>query len=157
MGERRFFGGGRVDFRLGRVFGPALRHKVFSIDRRYVAGPLRHTQRTQFGFCDFLYGAPRKLLVRILASGLFFVLRKTGGRQRYTAAHELYHYLTGDRNERRANVFAAELLMPSFAVSTIWNEMKKFGEPNPWAVKLLSCRFAVSSQAAAIRIKELGL
>ena len=47
------------------------------------------------------------------------------GRQRFTAGHELYHYLTGDRNERQANKFTAEFLMPAFAVQTIWEEIKE--------------------------------
>lgn len=79
------------------------------------------------------------------------------GRQRFTAGHELYHYLTGDYNERRANIFTAELLMPAFAVRAIWKEMKEWPEPRAWAVKLLSARLAVSNQAARIRLKELNI
>jgi len=79
------------------------------------------------------------------------------GRQRFTAGHELYHHLTGDRNERRANQFTAELLMPAFAVHTIWKEIREWPEPRAWAIKLLSARLAVSAQAAAIRLRELNI
>lgn len=79
------------------------------------------------------------------------------GRQRFTTGHELYHYLTGERNERRANKFTAELLMPAFAVRAIWKEMQEWPEPRAWVIKLLSARLAVSAQAAKIRLKELNI
>ena len=79
------------------------------------------------------------------------------GRQRFTTGHELYHHLTGDRNERRANKFTAELLMPAFAVRAIWKEMQEWPEPRAWVIKLLSARLAVSAQAAKIRLKELNI
>ena len=83
-------------------------------------------------------------------------------RQRFTVAHELGHCLLehGARNrvnktleapdhcEREANQFAAELLMPEYAV-------KKLAPDN--GLDMLAWYFDVSTTAMYFRMKNLGL
>ena len=78
-------------------------------------------------------------------------------RQRFTAGHELYHHITGDRDERNANAFSGSLLMPSMITRQIWADIQRRSEPQTWAVKLFAAQFGVSPQAAGIRLKDLGL
>lgn len=90
--------------------------------------------------------------------------RQAAGRQRFTAAHELKHFLA-DRPqihvfpprasadtqiEREADVFARELLMPDESVSWLWRQ----GLRSPVEI---ARALGVSSEAAGIRLAELGL
>lgn len=95
-------------------------------------------------------------------------------RQRFTVAHELGHYVlhqaehpegifdddlnflrtegnvSGDREqEREANQFAAELLMPEDAVRTAYESIKD--------ISALARRFAVSQEAMGYRVLNLEL
>lgn len=86
-------------------------------------------------------------------------------RCRFSIAHELRHFalshrpisfselFNGDlgrdaRQEREANIFAAELLMPKVALAR---------EAHMFTLKELTSRYMVSVQAMEIRLKELGL
>jgi Zn-dependent peptidase ImmA (M78 family) len=106
-------------------------------------------------------------------------------RQRFTLAHELGHFLLhkqnegglhvddrdffikfrdhhssdgSDREEREANAFAAELLMPS---SFLERDAKKLREglslSDETAVRELASRYGVSLQALSFRLVNLGL
>lgn len=91
--------------------------------------------------------------------------RQNWARQRFSAAHELKHYLTdrhlspvfycsrvADRGiERAANVFARELLMPAEVVRWLYTE-REFYSPEEIGKVL-----GVSAEAAGYRIAELGL
>jgi Zn-dependent peptidase ImmA (M78 family) len=87
-------------------------------------------------------------------------------RQRFTIGHELGHYVLGhssalgvfdDRdisdphsaNERQANIFASEILMPEALVRTHWTKLK-----NNQAMANL---FVVSPEAMFYRLENLGL
>lgn len=92
-------------------------------------------------------------------------------RQQFTAAHEIGHYRSRlaehdekfgfvderadlassgtDRSERWANRFAAELLMPSFAVRKFFSE--------GMSTDRLAREFGVSTQAMGYRLKNLYL
>lgn len=96
--------------------------------------------------------------------------RDPHSRIRFTLAHELGHHVLGhtkngrklreyhnpDRNdgnyleERDANRFAAELLMPSEALATLINREKIYSVPE------LATRFDVSEEAMYWRMKNLG-
>jgi Zn-dependent peptidase ImmA (M78 family) len=87
-------------------------------------------------------------------------------RRRFSAAHELGHYYLGHyangdswtvRYEWAANVFAAELLMPMPAVISFWFARELRREPFLWRVAHLAARFAVSREAAAVKVKALRL
>lgn len=82
-------------------------------------------------------------------------------RQRFTAAHELYHHIAEGENlklaasitsmarEKKADRFAAAVLMPSASFKDLFNRgMSLIGLANA---------FKVSQQAAEIRAIELGL
>jgi len=85
-------------------------------------------------------------------------------RQRFTAAHELKHFLTDlrlarvfmcrrevDRGiERAANIFARELLMPAEVMRFLYGR----GFDTPLRIGRV---LGVSAQAAGIRMAELGL
>ena len=106
-------------------------------------------------------------------------------RQRFTLAHELGHFLLhkrsssglhvddsdffikfrdhhssdgSDREEREANSFAAELLMPS---SLLERDVKKLREglslSDETTVRKLASRYGVSLQALTFRLVNLGL
>jgi len=98
-------------------------------------------------------------------------------RQRFTVAHELGHHLLGHRTtgfarfncyqERKANIFAAELLMPGVAAGIIWGKIKAWAEraesessfiklPPEWMISTFVDKFKVSILAAKIRLKSLG-
>ncbi len=95
-------------------------------------------------------------------------------RQRFTVAHELGHYvlhrdghpegmfdddlnflrtdgnIAGDKEqEKEANLFAAELLMPENAVRTAYESVKD--------ISALARLFAVSQEAMGYRVLNLGL
>ena len=84
------------------------------------------------------------------------------GARIFTLMHELCHLLLRDggvctvwndqQTERRCNRFAAELLMPGPAVREV-----AFGEEADHDVQRVARRFQVSRDAAAIRLRELGL
>jgi len=104
-------------------------------------------------------------LIRV--DGRYYVVtdrRQGWARQRFTAAHELKHYLT-DRHlapmfacrrhvdtgiERAANVFARELLMPAETVRWLW-------ERGFYAPEEIGRVLGVSFQAAGLRMAELEL
>jgi Zn-dependent peptidase ImmA (M78 family) len=85
-------------------------------------------------------------------------------RQRFTIAHELGQYIMGhdenrilddsfDKNtdnEREANKFASELLMP-------YNILKADIEKEPHNIPSLAQKYKVSEQAMSIRLLESGL
>lgn len=89
-------------------------------------------------------------------------------RQRFTIAHELGHYFLGHGNkqdtfetmyrngdlnpeETEANIFAAELLMPSSAIQYY------VFEENIADINILARKFWVSNQAMFIRLQHLGI
>ena len=87
-------------------------------------------------------------------------------RRRFSLAHEIGHYILGHnsllfsgsggegmikrdpRQERAANAFAAEFLMPKKPLSR---------EAHKYSLRGLARRYMVSMQAMEIRLKELGL
>ena len=87
-------------------------------------------------------------------------------RRRFSIAHEIGHYILGHnsllfsgsggegmikrdpKQERAANAFAAEFLMPKIALSR---------EAHKYSLRGLARRYMVSMQAMEIRLKELGL
>ena len=86
-------------------------------------------------------------------------------RRRFSVAHEIGHYLLGHnslsfsesgggmikrdpRQERAANAFAAEFLMPKKRLAR---------EAHRYSLRALALRYKVSLQAMEIRLKELGL
>lgn len=94
------------------------------------------------------------------------------GRERFTIAHELGHYfchrhlrrcfvcLADDPRpaalERQANAFAAELLMPRPHAHRVIQGVLAAGGRVADAVETLAATFAVSREAAEIRLEELG-
>jgi Zn-dependent peptidase ImmA (M78 family) len=106
-------------------------------------------------------------------------------RQRFTLAHELGHFLLhkrsggglhvderdffvrfrdqhsadgSDREEREANAFAAELLMPtSFLVRDVKDLPDGLSLSDDTAIRELSSRYGVSLQALSFRLANLGL
>ncbi|MGB9835072.1 MAG: ImmA/IrrE family metallo-endopeptidase [bacterium] len=88
-------------------------------------------------------------------------------RQRFTLAHELYHFdfhrelsdlftdFGGkDYFEREANKGAAEYLMPASLIFAAYEALHNSGF---YSVEVMSAYFGVSKQAMSIRLKELGL
>ncbi len=86
-------------------------------------------------------------------------------RRRFSLAHEIGHYLLGhnslsfsesgggmikreSKQERAANAFAAEFLMPKKILAR---------EAHKYSLRALARRYLVSMQAMEIRLKELGL
>jgi Zn-dependent peptidase ImmA (M78 family) len=106
--------------------------------------------------------------------------RHAAGRQRFTIAHELGHFLlhsnrelfvdkdyvvhfrdenssTGcDPVEVEANQFAAELIMPEVEVRQLFSE-QRFDIDDEGALRKLARRFQVSPTAMAVRLSSLGL
>jgi hypothetical protein len=88
------------------------------------------------------------------------------GRQRFTAGHELWHYIweKGNALYRRtrydeicANRFAAELLMPRAPFISMWCDYREFA-PNPRdRVPVVAHEFDVSPAAATVRVRSLRL
>jgi Zn-dependent peptidase ImmA (M78 family) len=87
-------------------------------------------------------------------------------RRRFSAAHELGHYLLGHyangdswtvRYEWAANAFAAELLMPTPAVISFWFARALRGEPFLWRVAHVAARFGVSPEALRVKLGSLRI
>ena len=88
-------------------------------------------------------------------------------RRRFSVAHELGHYAFGRGgvsfyrrrgvNERFANTFAAQLLMPKSIVISIWSYLVRTREPFLWRVRLLAYYLGVSAEAARVRLEGLGI
>ena len=87
-------------------------------------------------------------------------------RQRWTLAHELGHYLLHARSgvcslfdeptqEREANKYAAELLIPVDQVIACWEALNIYPYNKEEKIKILAKEFEVSAQAMEIRIKEV--
>lgn len=91
---------------------------------------------------------------------------KPATRQRFTTAHEIGHYqlnhspvtcATDDRsindpmpvNERQANAFGSELLMPESWVRDFWRQLKN--------IQAMATTFHVSDQAMFYRLEDLNL
>ena len=87
-------------------------------------------------------------------------------RQRFSIAHELGHYILDHNpvysdaepeeistptsiNEREANAFAAELLMPEEWVREDWKELKNSSQ--------MAIRYIVSDQSMWIRLEDIRL
>lgn len=90
--------------------------------------------------------------------------------QRFTLAHELYHfdhhrhlsnlftdYATNSRLEREANRGAAELLMPTDQVRAFWVALSGLSYSYDDRVGILARGFMVSREAMRIRLKELEI
>lgn len=101
-------------------------------------------------------------------------------RQRFTIAHEFGHYILNhqgnlfvdkhhklyrneiskegtSREERQANKFAAEILMPE---EMLINELSKYDDPDiedPSQLNKIAEKFKVSPQALTIRLANLGV
>jgi len=102
-----------------------------------------------------LFDVPgRGLLIKLNSASL-------PSRRRFTLAHEIGHLLLGTvpglrsncggdaELERACDSIAAELLMPTDEAT---NFIKSLGRPSPEKLKTIAARYAVSLQAAAIRI-----
>ena len=88
-------------------------------------------------------------------------------RMRFTAAHELGHFVLGHAGdyycpsrlyaarEREANCFAAALLMPPSLVKSLW--LKLDGMPPGAKARVVAERLAVSREALGYRLVTLGL
>lgn len=93
------------------------------------------------------------------------------GHQRFTIAHELAHFLfdfkksatyyntyrttdSDNKIEKRANAFAANLLMPAEEFRRIYNDILADNEKK---IEILMKYFEVSRRAIDLRIIELGL
>ncbi len=111
---------------------------------------------------------PRLLGALIRRPGAAFVNGAlVPSRARFTAAHELGHFVLGHAGdyycydglrtaqEREANVFAAALLMPEAVVKSLW---LKLGNLTPHVkIAVAAKRLAVSRQALGYRLGALGL
>jgi len=89
-------------------------------------------------------------------------------RKRFTLAHEVGHLVLASATtarcalscrrslalERTCNMIAAELIMPAAKVRAAVSELKP---SSPESLRALAARFNVSLQAAAVRVRELGL
>lgn len=91
------------------------------------------------------------------------------GRRRWTLAHEYFHLVASDTphicdleslsssEERLAERFAANFLMPPEAFVSDWQERAAPGEGLKWGdIAPVASRYRVSLEAAAIRLSELG-
>lgn len=90
------------------------------------------------------------------------------GRQRFTIAHEIAHYLAGDgdpfwvdhqlfgrgREETRANAFAAHFLMPAKGIERIIH--RSGGEASPQVILEMQYSYRVSLDALLWHLKNLG-
>ncbi len=95
------------------------------------------------------------------------------GRKRFTIAHELGHYVLHNKSgelyahrdagqsggiETEANVFASCVLMPESAIDEAVQELKEsfWGDIDDASlVHYISERFAVSNEAATVRLRQL--
>ncbi|SDG72243.1 Zn-dependent peptidase ImmA, M78 family [Thermoanaerobacter thermohydrosulfuricus] len=99
--------------------------------------------------------------------------RKSLGHQRFTAAHEYYHFKYGkgvisricpikkfeDDNpeEREANIFAINFLLPADGVKYVLQKRTKGAKIKINDIIFLEQYFGVSHQCMLIRLKELGI
>jgi len=99
--------------------------------------------------------------------------RKTLGHQRFTAAHEYYHYkynkgavsrvcpikkfVEDNPEEREANVFAINFLLPEKGVKYMFSKRTDGKTPDISDIIFLEQYFGVSHQFMLIRLKELDL
>ena len=91
-------------------------------------------------------------------------------KQRFTISHEIAHFILnhspvfstfddrgisdpGRVNERQANAFASELLMPEPLVRTHWSTVRRAERPN----NAMAEAFEVSAQAMWYQLEELDL
>ena len=95
------------------------------------------------------------------------------GRRNFTLAHELAHLVFGHgssvcsiqtestapsgRQERKANVFAAELLMPETSVEADFLRRGFPTQPTPSQLSAMASKWVVSVQALGYRLEQLGL
>ncbi|MDR3313003.1 MAG: ImmA/IrrE family metallo-endopeptidase [Oscillospiraceae bacterium] len=95
----------------------------------------------------------------------------SAGRQRFTIAHELAHYVLhregnepiyahrdagqNDGIEREANIFASNLLMPTALMEKFLRGLD--GYPQSVLADQVASAFAVSHEAALVRLDQLGL
>jgi len=105
---------------------------------------------------------------------IFLNVGESATRQLYTVAHELGHYFLGHNpseyglywrksayegqkatNEKEADCFAANLLMPESVVRGLVKEYPFLAHPS--SINLLAMRFGVSSFAMTNRLKNLRL
>ena len=117
--------------------------------------------------CGFLIVTPNRIPVIVVNEGMPIP------RQRWSIAHEIGHHLIELKhkpglvckmlesgpvrpslNERRADLFAASLLMP---FDVIRSEHSRLASNPSGRVPIMADRFGVSHQALRIRLKELGL
>lgn len=93
-------------------------------------------------------------------------------RKRFTVAHELAHYILHRKDdgslyahrdagqygsiEHEANLFAAAILMPE---DLVYDSLSYIGKSLPFSIKAecISRDFAVSLDAARVRLKQLGI
>lgn len=83
--------------------------------------------------------------------------RHSRTRRRFSGAHELGHHLLDTTAERPANIFAANLLMPSIPFISSWLGLKKNRVSTVGRTLALAAAFWVSYAAAAVRVRELNL
>jgi len=99
--------------------------------------------------------------------------RKSLGHQRFTAAHEYYHFKYGkgvvsricpirkfaDDNpeEREANIFALNLLVPADGLKYVLQKKTKGKQIGISDIIFLEQYFGVSHQCMLIRLRELGI
>lgn len=146
------------------------------VDVLAIAGACGVTVRVE-GLEEFVSGL---LVVRGSNAVIGVNVHHHPNRRRFTVAHELGHYLLHldqtaffldaaptffrqeatpsgkPYQEREANAFAAELLMPAAEVRTLMAD-QPIDVFDDAAVKRMADRFGVSSQALVIRLTELNL
>ncbi len=127
-------------------------------------------QKVQVDFWPFSNSKIEGLYLRnITGSGIAINSNHPRPKQRFTAAHELKHHLhdvpdDGARLppcfsnarthiERKANAFAAELLMPPAMFQSVLNELI---EEELLTITTLSAVFRVSYEATVYRLNSLG-
>jgi Zn-dependent peptidase ImmA (M78 family) len=130
--------------------GIAIKYRIFSAKDRDVSGFYFPTDKT-----------------------IYLNVDESAERQVFTIAHELGHYFLNHKpdeygvyrrqnsyegikhdNEREADCFAANLLMPE---TMIREELKKYPFLKAESASVLSLRFGVSSSAMTNRLKNLGI
>lgn len=97
----------------------------------------------------------------------------TMGKQHFTIAHELYHLfvqenftarkcITGlflkqtDVEEKKADLFAANLLLPDIGVSSLVPKEERLGSVSEQTIFKIQQVYSVSVKATIFRLKELG-
>lgn len=128
-----------------------------------------HKKQMDADVCGFYVVTPKgRRVIRINK-----LLDMVPARRRFTLAHEIGHHLMlpvdaapgtvcelrqynnpDTEEERRANRFAAAILMPHWIVRKWWEELS--GNPDA-RVPIMASRFDVSLSAMRIRVNELKL